>query len=125
MLVVFTAIFGLAGTVMIVFAWGPLRGFELSHRLQTMSKAEENLSFQNRCLAMEIEKLQQQERIERIAREKLRLEKPSANQMVVIEWKSDDTKSEGLSISLARFSGSFRQKFAKLFGPPSALVGIR
>ena len=123
---VFFLFFGIVGAIMIVVAWGPLRGFELSHRLQELRAEETILTDQNDCLRMEIEKLKSRERIEHLASVKLRLHRPTSEQLVVIApGPGEEEAVEGASIHLARFTSNVKTKFARLFGPPSALVGVR
>jgi cell division protein FtsL len=71
--------------VALVYVWSHLHNTQLKYRIAEEMTVRENLTEENRRLKMEIATLKSPQRIESIAREKLRLQYPEREQVVLIK----------------------------------------
>lgn len=71
--------------VALVYVWSHLHNTQLKYRIAEEMTVRENLTEENRRLKMEIATLKSPQRIESIAREKLKLQYPEREQVVLIK----------------------------------------
>ena len=71
--------------VALVYVWSHLHNTQLKYRIAEEMTVREDLTEENRRLKMEIATLKSPQRIESIAREKLRLQYPEREQVVLIK----------------------------------------
>ena len=71
--------------VALVYVWSHLHNTQLKYRIAEEMTVRENLTEENRRLKMEIATLKSPQRIESIARERLRLQYPEREQVVLIK----------------------------------------
>jgi len=71
--------------VALVYVWSHLHNTQLKYRIAEEMTVRENLLEENRRLKVEIATLKSPQRIESIAREKLKLQYPEREQVVLIK----------------------------------------
>lgn len=71
--------------VALVYVWSHLHNTQLKYRIAEEMTVRENLLEENRRLKVEIATLKSPQRIEAIAREKLKLQYPEREQVVLIK----------------------------------------